>query len=664
MRNPTLTGKKSLEMFLCKETSKEMMIMGKRFDFRACEVLVTSLLLFQSSRCCTSNISTVFKYEKKQIIGSFHLSTNICLLDANINLVRLYILNGSIVTCFEKMPFTGEIDALNLEIKGCKNCNPEKNTFQSHQKRRKQHLFSNISHIKREKVELFYQNQSPYHSYLLPKEFKYSETTLENIINPKTYCKICHKEYDVSLDNIFLCFNCKSYYHQSCHDDLTLSISEKKDVQWNCFECRVKESIKKDKDAQFVLEKQTVHDFSDHSDQFDTIELISITEPIKDTPQFTKNGLNIEEIEKIEFDSKTNKSFDNISKLVINNSIKNTSDFDCHLKNISSNIDLIKTVTENTFNNDHVESTLHYNILAINENDAIEYDTGSVSEAQSNVELLHELSPDNTCNNSVDMQNDNSDCIEVEDVTYELQLATQKKIPSTFRKRGRPRKTNVNKKPVEKKIPRLKKKISNTTKIHHVLKPLRKKKRFSKKQSYTHSFKSFKENINYCSNILQEKQVNVIKEIEVLEPCDKYKGSSRKKTYRQDANNCCLNNLAQEQKFSHLFKPAPKLPVETRDGQRLSRKYRKKYNICDLRYVHVHRQSTKITLPLYNINENQNKNDIPFDILSLVPREVIPVITSNSQLGFREAIIDKRLMRYKRGVPIFRVGRKIPGELS
>ncbi|CCJ30928.1 unnamed protein product [Pneumocystis jirovecii] len=142
-----------------------------------------------------------------------------------------------------------EIDALNLETKGCKNCNPEKNTLQSHQKRLEEHFFSDISRIKREKIESFYQNQSAYQSYILPEEFKYSERTSENIINSKTYCKICHKEYNVSSGNFFLCSNCKSYYHQSCHDNLISDISEKNDMQWDCFKCRVKECIKKDKDA-------------------------------------------------------------------------------------------------------------------------------------------------------------------------------------------------------------------------------------------------------------------------------------------------------------------------------------------------------------------------------------------------------------------------------
>ncbi|KTW31979.1 uncharacterized protein T551_00661 [Pneumocystis jirovecii RU7] len=431
-------------------------------------------------------------------------------------------------------------------------------------------------------------------------------------------------------------------------------------MQWDCFKCRVKECIKKDKDAQDFLEK---HSADDSSDQFDTIEVINVTEPVKNVLQFTQSYLNTEKIEKVEFDSKTNNSLDNKSELLVNNSIKNASDFNYHLKNTTSNPDLTETITKNTFNNDHAENTLCYDISPIND-DTIECDTRNIFKVQSNIESFHQLSSNDTYNNSIDMENDNNDCINVEDFNYELHLAKEKKILSTNRKRGRPRKINANRKPVERKISRLKRKLPNT-RTHHVLKLPRKKRRLLKRQLYTRSSKSPEENIKCGSDTLQEeKQIELIKEIEVLEPCDKYKGSLRKKMYRRDTNDFHSNNSAQIQKFSHLFKPAPKPPVEIKDGQRLSRKYCKKYNICDLRYVHVHRQSTKIALPLYDMNENQNKNDITFDILSLVPREVIPVITSNSQLGFREAIIDKRLMRYKRGVPIFRVGRKIPGELS
>jgi len=51
-----------------------------------------------------------------------------------------------------------------------------------------------------------------------------------------------------------------------------------------------------------------------------------------------------------------------------------------------------------------------------------------------------------------------------------------------------------------------------------------------------------------------------------------------------------------------------------------------------------------------------------FDILSLVPKDAVPVI-EDGKLAFREGCIDFKTGRLKRGVKKFKVGRLIPGEL-
>ena len=51
-----------------------------------------------------------------------------------------------------------------------------------------------------------------------------------------------------------------------------------------------------------------------------------------------------------------------------------------------------------------------------------------------------------------------------------------------------------------------------------------------------------------------------------------------------------------------------------------------------------------------------------FDILSLVPKDAVPVI-EDGKLAFREGCIDFKTGRLKRGVKKFKVGRIIPGEL-
>ncbi|KAK9455571.1 hypothetical protein V1511DRAFT_510433 [Dipodascopsis uninucleata] len=75
----------------------------------------------------------------------------------------------------------------------------------------------------------------------------------------------------------------------------------------------------------------------------------------------------------------------------------------------------------------------------------------------------------------------------------------------------------------------------------------------------------------------------------------------------------------------------------------------------NLKSMHVHRvgkfgvKSATISEPL----------DDPF---GLCPKNVVPVIKDYT-LGFREGIVDSRSKRLKRGVQVFKVGRKIPGEL-
>ncbi|KAG4305331.1 hypothetical protein PORY_001501 [Pneumocystis oryctolagi] len=398
------------------------------------------------------------------------------------------------------------------------------------------------------------------------------------------------------------------------------------------------------------------------SSQTDTIEVITVTEPIENISQYTADDPSVAtKPDNTDPDLEMNSFFNKEFQSSINNRAESTEDSEHHLKNTAPSSDLVKIIPEDTFDDDYVKDTICCDNSSVNE-DTINCDLENISVAQYNTESSDKMSSSDTSTSFISVKNDNGNCIDVEDTDSDLQLKRKKMSLRTFKKRGRPRKNSIRGKSTE-KIPKFGKKIDNTTTVRHVLRSLRNK-RLSKKQTHAQSSRSSRKHIKY-SNILipKTKSMNLIKEIQLLEPCNKYKGSSRKKKY-QDTNDHYLSDTVQVQEFPHLFKPAPRLPVETKDGQRLSRKYRKKYNICDLRYVHVHRQTTRFTLPSSDVNESQNKNDVSFDILSLVPREVVPVITSNSQLGFREAIIDKRLMRYKRGIPIFRVGRKIPGELS
>lgn len=311
----------------------------------------------------------------------------------------------------------------------------------------------------------------------------------------------------------------------------------------------------------------------------------------------------------------------------------------------------------------------------ISTNDQIIYDIQSSNEEVEvfQGEILHASNEDNSLkhtlfynNSSIDLEDDHDDCIDVQDDSYEL----QEKISLSEKKRGRPKKNRKSIKLASRKLSKptlasekLSKLKTAKSKAIRTSKSLREKEKHLKKKIHSRSTKSFEKHINDCSNalILKTSSTEFAKKTQTLTSYNKYEKNFRK--YQQNTNGCLVDETTQTQEFPHLFKPAPKPPVETKDGQRLGKKYRKKYNTGDLRYVHVHRQATRSKEVFSDTNQNKNKDDM-FDILSLVPREVIPAITSNSQLGFREPIIDKRLMRYKRGIPIFRVGRKIPGELS
>jgi hypothetical protein len=59
------------------------------------------------------------------------------------------------------------------------------------------------------------------------------------------------------------------------------------------------------------------------------------------------------------------------------------------------------------------------------------------------------------------------------------------------------------------------------------------------------------------------------------------------------------------------------------------------------------------------IRSQEKKN---FDILSLVPKDAVPVI-EDGKLAFREGCIDFKTGRLKRGAKKFKVGRPISGEL-
>ncbi|KAG5440771.1 hypothetical protein PCK2_000207 [Pneumocystis canis] len=559
-----------------------------------------------------------------------------------------------------------------MEVKSCnKNWSPEKNALQAHQEDGENEVINDIDRLKKEEMKLLYQNQSAYLSCVLSGEFECPKaSSSENIVDSiKVYCKICHKGYHVSSDKLFFCTSCKFYYHQSCHDTLTPNILMKDGLQWSCFKCQVEKCIK----------DENIKKFSQNPTTRELCNQLNVTDSIKNIIQFTTHDPSITmRAKKSGFDLEIYHFFDNKSQLSTNDHKKNGKDLEYNFKDTNTSVDLNNMIVKNTLVDDHLKNALCYDNMFINNDNIIKDGTEDQSnEIQPNTESSNNSWLHDTSSDPMDEQNDCNDCIDVQDAACEPQLVTQKKIFSVkLKKRGRLKKSKIIrksvrksiKKPIRRRITRFKEKVKNTAAIRHVLKPLRHKRKYSKKQTDTQSSKfseKYTESLKNSSDtvVLKTKSASFVKTNPILESGKKHKGSSRKRNY-QDVDDYCLIDATKIQEFSHLFEPAPKLPVETKDGQRLGKKYRKKYNICDLRYVHVHRQTAVFTSLFSNTNENQNKNSFSFDILNLVPQEVVPVITSNSQLGFREAIIDKRLMRYKRGVPIFRVGRKIPGELS
>ncbi|KAK9469085.1 hypothetical protein V1512DRAFT_245898 [Lipomyces arxii] len=78
------------------------------------------------------------------------------------------------------------------------------------------------------------------------------------------------------------------------------------------------------------------------------------------------------------------------------------------------------------------------------------------------------------------------------------------------------------------------------------------------------------------------------------------------------------------------------------------------FNGSNIKSTHVQR-----TGRLGNWNDNYHKgNDDP---LGFMPKNVVPVLKDGS-LAFREGLVDPRTRRLKRGVPVFKVGRRSQGD--
>ncbi|KTW26740.1 hypothetical protein T552_02744 [Pneumocystis carinii B80] len=469
----------------------------------------------------------------------------------------------------------------------------------------------------------------------------------ENRIDPiKTTSGLTCNEPCISSNILLRCSISKFHCNKSCYSSLFGNFIKNNFLK-QCPECAANEYTKDDQNMEKDPEKSPTYRFysqakSAHYSTFNSNEKEANSNILEDC--FLNDKL---------YPS-------------MNNSTKDIPDFIYHSKDMNSDAYLKKT-SQDTFSNCSSKNMLHCDNPILNQDNIVKCDIKNIiNEEQLDDELLHKNCFNDMDIDPIDLDDDENSCIDVEDCGYELQVGKQEKIYFPIsKKRGRPKRKPIAKTSSKSKSSKLKG-IANNVKVSPILKPLRKK-RLLKKHEYISSSSSPEEctkNNKESSDpsILKKKTANFIEPSQTLALHNKSKSFSRKRKRYQDTDEHSINDLTQSQEFPHLFGSAPRLPAEIKDGQRLGKKYRRKYNICDLTYVHVHRQiSTPKTL-LHDANEN--KDDFSFDILNLIPREMVPVVTSNSQLGFREAIIDKRLMRYKRGVPIFRVGRRIPGELS
>ncbi|EMR09128.1 hypothetical protein PNEG_02471 [Pneumocystis murina B123] len=466
----------------------------------------------------------------------------------------------------------------------------------------------------------------------------------------KTSYGLSYNEPCISSNILLCCSICKFHCNQSCYGSLFGNFIKNNFLK-QCPKCGINEYVENDQNMEKNFQKSPTYRFYNQ---------------VKSTDYSTFNS---NERKEVKSDILEDCFFNNKLYPSMNNSRKNIQDFVYHSKDMNSDAYLRKNISKNTFS-DCPKNILYYDNPILNQDDIVKCDIKDiVNEKQLNDELLHKQCLNDIDIDPIDLEGDQDSCIDVEDSGYELQVGKQKKIYLTASKRrGSPKRKPVIKTSASSKPSKFKE-ITNNIAVSYVLKPFRNKKRFLKKHGYirsSNSPKKYIKNIKECSDSLisKKKTTNFINPSQVLDLHDKSKRLSRKRRRYQDTDEHSLNDMTQSREFPHLFGPAPRLPVEIKDGQRLGKKYRRRYNICDLTYVHVHRQISTPKTPFYDVNEDKNKDDPSFDILNLIPREMVPVVTSNSQLGFREAIIDKRLMRYKRGVPIFRVGRKVPGELS
>lgn len=492
-----------------------------------------------------------------------------------------------------------------------------------------------------------FQHSFTHMSCTMSKESENFRMAFENRVDGAgIYCRLCYNGYHFASDMLLCCSICKFHYHQSCHNTITQNLI-KNDFQQQCSKCGAKKCLNYG-NMQHFSQKLPTYTLCNQANN------IHFAKP-DSNGTMARNRLNL----------LTDHFLNNMSYSLRN--AKNIQHPSCHFRDTGSGTYFERIMPENPFFNDHLRNISYFNNPSVNQYDTIKCDIANTSnKTMSNTKPFTKQWLDNIDIDPVDIQDDRDDCIDVQDPDYDLKIEKQKNLHSrTSKKHEKNKKKNVIRESVSNKLSKLKK-ATNDTAISHVLKPLHNKRRLPKRHAYIRSSNSIRKYIKNMKessdDLVLEKKTDILKKTQISESYNKE--TLRKRKRRQITNGCSLNDDTQLHEFSHLFEPAPRLPTETKDGQRLGRKYCRKYNTCDLKYVHVHRQTSVSKEQFFDTNGNQNKDESSFDILNLIPREVVPVITSNSQLGFREAIIDKRLMRYKRGVPIFRVGRKIPGELS
>lgn len=474
----------------------------------------------------------------------------------------------------------------------------------------------------------------------------------ENRINPIQISSygLSFNESCSSLNLHLRCSICQFHCNQSCYGSLFGNFI-KNDFLEHCPECGVNGYAEHDQNIEKSPQKSPTFRF------YNQAKSINYSTSNSNGKEETKSDISKDCL------------FNNKLYPSMNNSTKNIQDVVYHPKNINSDPYLSKIICKDTFSDCSPKNTLYYNSPTLNHNELVKCDIKHiVNEEQLNDQLLQKQCLSDLDVEPIDLEDDEGSCIDVEDSGYELKEEKLKKRYIPVSKRREYPKRKHFKTSAYRRSLRFKE-ITNNVTVSSVLKSFRSKKRFLKKRKYIcpiNSSEKHTKSIKESSDplTLKKKTSNLINSSEELELHDKSKGISRKRKRCQDTDEYSLNDVTHAQEFSHLFRSAPRLPVEIKDGQRLGKKYRRRYNICDLTYVHVHRQISTPKVQFHDMNEDKDEDESSFDILNLIPREMVPVVTNNSQLGFKEAIIDKRLMRYKRGVPIFRVGRRVPGELS